>query len=645
LPHEGLCANSLRYSLIRPPTRKWSERQVFALLVLLAVVGLAYAPAPGADFVWDDRAVVEHQLPELRGWRDAFQPPAGITRWSYEYYRPLVVLSYLADARLFGLGVAGGPQVMNVLAHGAATILVYLLLVVLLVGQPGQRSGALLGAALFAVHPIHTESVSWMAGRSDVLATLLLLAAALAALRARQRLRAVAGTLVATLLLAALLAKEVAVVGAALLPALVLLAPEHDGATARWRARWTDGAVALAAAALAIGIWLWLRQRGASPSALAVVAKDRPPGHATLGAAAFYLVKLVWPWPQAALLAPERAPSLPGAAAIVLVAGGAGLAALRAWWRSGGQRGALALLAAAWLVITLSVPVWLAANNVTNTPFAERHLYLPSVALSILLAAGWCALREGLASRSAVWRGGAAVLAVLGVLALAGACIQRGLVWRDNLQLWTDATRLPDAPGLAWLNLGLNRLDRGDDPGALTALDTALRRPDLDTRWRARAENGIGTAKARQGAPDAAAFYRAAAATDPAYYEPHAGLARLAAAEAGSAELRSDRTARDAAAERAIAGYVAGLSRNATWHPVRLEFAQFLARYGGWLRASGEPERARRRLRAALEQLDELDRRVAPRHREFVRGRIAAEVGVTPDELRRQIDQALQDLR
>lgn len=81
-----------------------------------------------------------------------------------DYWRPLSWLSHMLDMELFGL-VAGGHHLVNLLIHCAAVVMAFLAL---------QRlSGALwpsaMAAALFAWHPLHVESVAWIAERKDVL--------------------------------------------------------------------------------------------------------------------------------------------------------------------------------------------------------------------------------------------------------------------------------------------------------------------------------------------------------------------------------------------------------------------------------------------------------------------------------------------
>ncbi len=87
---------------------------------------------------------------------------------SFIYYRPLVILTHFIDFQLFGLNPAG-HHLSNIVFHCLVTVTVYLLFLSFL---SGKRWPAFAGAALFALHPIHTHSVSYVMGRTDILATL-----------------------------------------------------------------------------------------------------------------------------------------------------------------------------------------------------------------------------------------------------------------------------------------------------------------------------------------------------------------------------------------------------------------------------------------------------------------------------------------
>lgn len=133
---------------------------------------------------------------------------------AYGYYRPLTTLSYAADYAAWRLRPVG-YHATNLLLHTACACLGTLLLLRL-----GLASGAALAAGvLFAVHPIHVESVAWISGRTDLLSLLLALVSFLVFLRARGDDERLSTRRAAFLLMAsaaayagALLAKEMSLV-------------------------------------------------------------------------------------------------------------------------------------------------------------------------------------------------------------------------------------------------------------------------------------------------------------------------------------------------------------------------------------------------------------------------------------------------
>jgi len=145
-----------------------------ALLLLLAslIVGLElYYPALRAPFVFDDFvSPYSHAL----GQHERF------IAW-LSGVRPVLMLTYWLDDRLFGESPLG-YHILNLLIHVFNTALVFLVLnrLIEFAGRwkPRTRMAAsLVGAALFLVHPLETESVSYVAGRSESLAALFMLLA------------------------------------------------------------------------------------------------------------------------------------------------------------------------------------------------------------------------------------------------------------------------------------------------------------------------------------------------------------------------------------------------------------------------------------------------------------------------------------
>jgi hypothetical protein len=189
-------------------------------------------------------------------WDEAWWVPAGTV---VRFFRPLVAVSYWVDARLWGADPRG-YVVTNVALHLIATGLFYACLRRML----GRGRAAFIAALAFGVHGAHWESLAYVAGRTDTLATIPFLAAILACLHRREGPSPIAEALAAVGFFVALLGKEYAIV----LPVLLLLLPRPGSGArtspgarpalrvmARLRA---DGALLLGCAA-ALGLYLVIR--------------------------------------------------------------------------------------------------------------------------------------------------------------------------------------------------------------------------------------------------------------------------------------------------------------------------------------------------------------------------------------------------
>jgi hypothetical protein len=125
-----------------------------------------YAPALWCDFVgYDDTVYVTENQHVLRGliWEQADWAFANLTAG---FWQPLTWLSHMLDVQLYGLH-AWGHHLTNLLLHVANTVLLFLLWHRI----AGSLWRSALVAALFALHPLHVESVAWVAERKDVLST------------------------------------------------------------------------------------------------------------------------------------------------------------------------------------------------------------------------------------------------------------------------------------------------------------------------------------------------------------------------------------------------------------------------------------------------------------------------------------------
>lgn len=331
-----------------------SQRQFLALLALTA---LAYIRVLGFDFSpLDDTDLIAERLPylsELGNAPDLFQRPV----FAFSYYRPLLMLSFMLDAV-----ICAKPAMFhatNLLLHlGVITLLWRGLLLLKF-----SARGALLGVAIFALHPVQVHAIAWIPGRNDLLLSVFTLTT-IGLFLARNR-----GWLAAHLALytACLLTKENAIV----IPGLCLLA--------WWATRRELTLEKLRSAAIgwaAITVVWWIVRANISSTPLRDAWDLGDIASQSIGASFLYLGKFFLPI-QA--LMPTLADS-PLAIFVIVVVCVAIFAT-----RCGLRDPRLALLGGGWVIAFLALPV-VAGATVAQGGHLEHRLYLSSVGLIILLA-------------------------------------------------------------------------------------------------------------------------------------------------------------------------------------------------------------------------------------------------------------------
>jgi len=447
---------------------------------LAIAVVLAYAPTLWNGLVWDDVAHIADnpRVTNLAASTAYLFEPVGA------YYRPLVFIAYAAEHTAWGTA-AVGYHFTNLALHVANVLL--LLVVAARTGVPD--AAALIGAAVFALHPVQTEAVAYVSGRTDLLMTtgaLLSCAALLASgpALARGAAAAAAGAV-------AMLSKESGY-------ALLLFWPWLASRRARSRLE----LVVLLAPGVIVALLLLALRPALMPelSVAASLARLAGVGQATLT----YATVLAWP----SSLQVDRLMPLPASAMAQIV----GLLVLVlalvlvAWGLS--RRGPIgnwtAWTAAWYLPVSNLVALYPAiADRALFTP--EHNLYAPLAGLGMLGGIGVCAAATRLAAPAR--RAGRA--AAIGLLAIWCALTAlRCLDWRDEERLFGAAVALGSASPRVWYDYGNALLRRGDAGAAAEAYEGAAERGPHDAEiW-----TNLGVARQRQGSYDAAerAYRRAA---------------------------------------------------------------------------------------------------------------------------------------
>ena len=142
-------------------------------LALIGLTFLAYLPALKAGFIWDDPDYVTQNatLRSPEGLRQIWFVPRSIPQ-----YYPMVHTTFWIEYQLWRLW-APGYHAVNVALHAAAAVLLFAVL------RRLAFPAAWLAAAVFALHPVHVESVAWVTERKNVLSGVFYLGAMLAYLK------------------------------------------------------------------------------------------------------------------------------------------------------------------------------------------------------------------------------------------------------------------------------------------------------------------------------------------------------------------------------------------------------------------------------------------------------------------------------
>lgn len=453
-------------------TDRWWRRGVFLGLALVGMTLVAYLPAiRDGGFIWDDDDYVYENktLLDARGLKDIWTDPQATPQ-----YYPLVHTGYWIEYRLWGLNPTG-YHVTNILLHALGSVLLWRLLRWLAV------PGAWLAAALFALHPIHVESVAWITERKNVLSGVFYLAAALTYFKwadaksaGQRRPRTYLGALL--LFVCAMLSKTTA----ATLPAALLLV-----------AWWRDGKRPHAGEAVDPTLGQWLRQRvlplipffviGISLSLITIWLEKHHVGAKGAewefslierGLIAgrvlwFYIAKLLWPvefcfnYPRWNIDAASWWQYFyPAAFAAVIAV---------CWFqRKRLSRGPLVALLF-YAGTTFPALGFFAVYPMRYSFVADHFAYLANIGVLVLVAAAIT-----LAGRKCLSGAGIAIAAALALVPLALLSGRECAKYRGHEELWHDTIAKNPGSWMAYNNLGQIRLHQQNPQDALVLLEKAV---------------------------------------------------------------------------------------------------------------------------------------------------------------------------
>lgn len=496
--------------------KPWTTHRtgIVAALLWLATVGL-FLPVRHFDFIDfdDDEYVTADQLTQsgfsLASFKHAWVDPVS------DNWHPLTILSHELDCQLYGLD-AGAHHVTNLLFHALNVVLVFLLFCRL----TGAFWRSACVAALFGWHPLHVESVAWIAERKDVLSACFGLLGLLAYVRhARESgtpgagrawafVKSVPYWLALGCFFAGLLSKPVLVTWPFVLLLLDYWPLERFQPGCRWRLLAEKIPFFVLTVVISLTTYLVHKRTGdmkmleSLPFALrfenALIAYVR------------YLGKTIWPV--------DLAPFYPHPGhwpmGEVLLAG-ALLAGLTGWvWVRRTRR---PYLVTGWFWFAGTLVPMIGLVQVGRDAIADRYTYLAHLGLFTMLV--W-----GAAEAGKRWGPGRLVLAGLAAAVLLGCGVatrQQLGYWQNSETLFRHALAVTPDNDVARNNLGTALLVNGQTNAAIEDFRQAIRlKADcVDAYY------NLGQALRKAGDPDGSmANYRKAIQLRPAFYQAHYNL-------------------------------------------------------------------------------------------------------------------------
>jgi len=441
-----------------------------SVLILVSVTSAVYSPIVSHRFTdWDDKKLMIAVWPP--GWERAWAivTDFDLKRSGEIYYTPVSLLSLMYDQLLVGARDSPQPwiaKLMNATYHVANTLLVFALLTTIGLG----RRPALIGAFVFAIHPVQVGTVAWVSERKNLLAVLFYVSSIIVYLRYLACGKTLQLVGVAVLFGAGLLSKPSAVTLPVALLALVLMVADRS---INWK-RQIPFFVLLFAMSLAWGGYVMSTERTSSwilPSW---------PYRPLIAAAAiwFYISKFMFPVNLAPLY-----PKWDVAAHVewfsLLLLAFLAAAALIIHFRKRVDRWVLYGLF--FFLLNLSLVVGLVPFGYMGHSFVADHfMYLPLVGLALVIARIVDALLREISIDSLP--GKLLIIAVyVWLCALGVASVKQTWLWRNPAAMWEATLKLNQTSPAVYNNYGVIKLAEGNYDTALSMFRRAAKlAPNFD---------------------------------------------------------------------------------------------------------------------------------------------------------------------
>lgn len=399
-------------------------RKPFLFLFILFVgLGIYYPAIFNSTFSIDDLDMIRRMEGQEFSWSKLFLPRSSF------YYRPILILSFWID-KWFWDFQPSFALLENVLLHCCNALLIFVITEKVSAHLKNSVTIAFGASLLFIVHPIATESVNWMSGRTDLLATMFVLLSVVLLLKALESGAYSVLILSLSVFVAGVCSKEIV---SSFFPAALFLIwiyrPRFPGRG--FANTWKPLTLYAAPVVLALGGYVLWRAvkfdhhaRGLSHLLERIPYEGLDFFRVVFKVFGFYSKKLIIPLPlNFAIIKVDDVYVVLG---VILFA-----AWLYLLWKRPSQ--------SAFLLISLfliSPAIVIALTGIAWTPIAERYIYLPTAFFVIAVSLGVAQL-----NLTPSWRTGIAVILVFWVGGSAVASTQRSVLWQDKTALYADTLR------------------------------------------------------------------------------------------------------------------------------------------------------------------------------------------------------------
>jgi protein O-mannosyl-transferase len=454
------------------PTDFRGRTRIIAVSLFLAAISLAvFSQTIRYDFVNFDDDLYVYNAPAIQAGLTRQGIALAFTSQHARNWHPLATISHMLDCQLYGLKAGG---------HHATNVILYTIAVLLLFRVLREMTGAVwkstIVAALFAVHPLHVESVAWVSERKDVLSAVFFLLMLNAYVRYARAPSMTRYLLVVVLFAAGLMSKPMLVTT----PVILLLLDywplrrfkQYSSTTGkmlnsdkqpRTRQRLFLEKIPLlllSAGSCFVTFVLQKRATGAIPPLPFLWRVQN-----ALVSYVIYLWETLWPT-HLAVFYPHPNNTLPIWAVVLAVALLLAITVSAIVFRN---KSPYVFTGWFWYLVML-LPV-IGLVQVGEQGHADRYTYLPHIGLFLLAVwlAGDLVAVDQARSRLAI-----ATVVVI-ILALAWAAFIQTSYWRNSETLWTRALAVTSDNDFAHNNLGYLCVDSGELDQAISHFETASR--------------------------------------------------------------------------------------------------------------------------------------------------------------------------